>query len=144
MMTPDPELMACIECLCLASRRAARAVTAAYDKRLRPHGLRITQFSILVVLMLMGPTPMGEVAKFLGLERTTLTRNLDLLESKGWIESRPGETDARARVVSTTAKGAEIVKAAFPQWRQAQDDVAAAFGPVGVEALKSLARTAIQ
>jgi DNA-binding MarR family transcriptional regulator len=135
--------MECRECLCLASRRAARAVTAAYDRRLRPHGLRITQFSILVTLMLMGPTPMGEVARFLGLERTTLTRNLDLLESKGWIESRPGESDARARVISTTAKGAEIVRSAYPEWRKAQDDVGAAFGPVGVDALKSLAKTVV-
>jgi DNA-binding MarR family transcriptional regulator len=142
-MTTDKELMACADCLCLASRQAARAVTAAYDRRLRPHGLRITQFSILVALMLMGPTPMGELARFLGLERTTLTRNLALLEARKWVLSRPGESDARSRVVSTTAAGAEMVRAAFPDWRKAQDAVAGAFGPVGVEALRSLARTTV-
>ena len=140
----DSDLMACRDCLCLASRQAARAVTAAYDRRLRPHGLRITQFSIMVALMLKGPTPMGELAKFLGLERTTLTRNLALLESRQWVESRPGETDARSRIVNTTAKGAQMVRAAFPEWRKAQDSVASAFGPVGVEALRSLARTTVR
>jgi len=49
-MTPKPELYETTQCLCLASRRAARAITRAFDKELRPHGLRATQFSLLAVL----------------------------------------------------------------------------------------------
>jgi DNA-binding MarR family transcriptional regulator len=55
------------------------------DAKLRPHGLRATQFSILTALALRGPMPMGELAERLGLERTTLTRSAALLETRGWI-----------------------------------------------------------
>jgi DNA-binding MarR family transcriptional regulator len=77
------------------------------------------------------------------MDRTTLTRNVALLEAKGWAQTRAGEEDGRATIVSVTARGRGIVRAAFPAWRKAQDSVAAAFGPTGVAALRRLAGTAI-
>src|ERR1700676_3519395 len=118
-MTTDRELFECGDCLCLASRRAARALTRAFDRELRPHRIRITQFSILTNLTLRGPLPIGELAEFLGVERTTLTRNLALIERAGWVEIRAGE-DARSRVVAVTKKGRNAIAAALPAWRKAQ------------------------
>ncbi len=143
-MDVDGDLMACAGCLCLASRRAARSITAAFERSLRPHGIRATQFTTLVMLMLRGPTPIGELAESLGMERTTLSRNLDLLEAKGWAESRPGADDSRARVARVTAEGQVVVRAALPQWRQAQDAVAQAVGDPGVDALRRLAQATIR
>jgi DNA-binding MarR family transcriptional regulator len=134
----------CANCLCLASRRAARAITSAYDRRLRPHGIRITQFSILAMLMLRGPTALGELAKGLGLERTTLTRNLALLDSKGWIAIRPGDADSRARIITVTKTGRLLVHKAYPDWRKVQEQFSGAFGEAGVDALRKLARTTIR
>src|SRR5687767_11742713 len=79
------DLTPCKECYCLAARRAARAITRVYEERLRPYGLRATQFSILAALALKGSSPVGELADLLGLERTTLTRSARLLERNGWI-----------------------------------------------------------
>ncbi len=139
----DHDLQACAGCLCLASRRAARAITRAFDKSLRPLGIRATQFSLLAVLAGTGKLTIGELAEALGLERTTLTRNLALMEARHWVDARPGE-DARARIVSITAQGRSAFKRAFPAWKQAQGAVTAMLGPAGATALRGLSTRTIR
>ena len=136
------ELAECANCLCLASRRAARTITRTFDRKLRPFGIRATQFSALVMLELRGPLAIGELAHSLGVERTTLTRNLALIEDKGWIRVREGE-DARSRMASLTPKGRAALTAAVSAWREAQSATLAAIGPSGASAIRSLARTNI-
>lgn len=135
------DLSECSACLCLASRRGARAITRAFDRRLRPHGIRATQFSVLVLLIGHREMSISELAEALGAERTTLTRNLAPLESKGWIAIRVDERDSRARLVTVTAKGRKAVAAALPAWRQAQKAVTAAIGAPGADALRALSGT---
>jgi DNA-binding MarR family transcriptional regulator len=129
------DLSECAECLCLASRRAARALTRAYDRRLRSEGIRATQLSVLVVLALRGPTRIGVLADSLGLERTTLTRNLALLEKRKWVKVRMGE-DARARIAELTAVGRRKAEAVVPAWREAQAAATGALGEEGAAALR--------
>jgi DNA-binding MarR family transcriptional regulator len=129
----------CRNCLCQASRSAARGVTSVFDRHLRPHGLRVTQFTILANLILRGATPVTALAEALGMDRTTLTRNLALLEHKGWIETRNDENDARTHLVSATAKGRAAANDALPAWREAQNTVAAMLGGADVAALRRLA-----
>jgi DNA-binding MarR family transcriptional regulator len=114
------DLAACRNCHCLAARRYARAITRLYERRLRPHGLRATQFSVLARLALKGPTPIRELAEVLGLERTTLTRVAAVLGRNGWIAGAPSP-DARAHPLRLTGAGRRKVEAAFPAWKQAQD-----------------------
>ena len=137
------ELADCRNCLCLASRKAARKITAFYDRRLRSHGVRVTQFTILAMLMLRGATPLTVLAKSLGMDRTTLTRNVALLEARGWARIDADDADARSHVISVTGAGEKVVQAALPAWREAQAKVAEAFGPTGMDALHRLARTEI-
>ena len=138
-MLDDRELSECSDCLCLASRRAARSITRAFDRKLRANGLRATQFTILVMLTRAGPLSIGHLADALGAERTTLTRNLALIEANGWVRIRVGD-DARLRVVGITPKGRAAVAAALPAWRAAQAAAAGAIGPSGVSALHALSR----
>src|ERR1700730_4447826 len=88
------DLSICATCHCLAARRRARAITRLFAENLRPHGLRPTQFSVLVGLALGGPRPIGALAEALGLEHTTLTRGAALLERNGWIPT-DRSTDGR-------------------------------------------------
>jgi DNA-binding MarR family transcriptional regulator len=113
------ELSATQECRCLAARRKARSITRLFETRLRPHGLRATQFSVLAALALKGPTPISELAEFLALERTTLTRGATLLARNGWVASTPSE-DARRRPLRLTRAGRRKLGQALPAWRQAQ------------------------
>jgi DNA-binding MarR family transcriptional regulator len=140
-MASDRSLAECADCLCLASRRAARIVTRGYDRALRPFGLRATQFSVLVVVSMRGPITIGALAEALGSERTTLTRNLALLEREGWVQSRAGE-DARERQLTVTRKGAAIAAEALPAWRQAQRKAQALLGAAAANSLKEFSHTA--
>jgi DNA-binding MarR family transcriptional regulator len=132
------DLSACGSCLCLASRQAARAITRIFDREMRRHGLKTTQFSVLVMLALRGSLPLGKLAAFLGLERTTLTRSLDILEKKGLIASEAAE-DARRRQVRITPAGRRRVDGALPAWRTAQEGVRRRLGPAGSAALQGFA-----
>jgi DNA-binding MarR family transcriptional regulator len=108
-------------CYCLKARREARELTRLYEKKLRPHGLRATQFSVLAALSQKGPTPVGELADLLGLERTTLSRGAALLTRNGWIASDASSLDAREHVLRLTPAGRDTLEAAFPAWKMAQE-----------------------
>ena len=142
-MTEKLDLSECRDCLCLASRQAARSITRSFDRSLLPHGLRITQFTILVMLILRGPSTIGELAEKLRIERTTLSRNLARIEALSWVKIRPGD-DARSRTVSVTAKGRAVVAASVDAWRKAQKSVSAPNGPAGFDALRVLSRSNIR
>ena len=116
-------LSECAGCACFAVRRAARAITQHYDRLLKPAGLRATQFTLLTMLRLGGPLPLSQVADRLGMERTTLTRNLRPLIAKGLVAVESGG-DRRVRTISITAQGERAAVAAVPQWRVAQRAVA--------------------
>jgi DNA-binding MarR family transcriptional regulator len=135
----EADITACRACLCLASRRASRAITRAFDRRLRPQGIRATQFSILVALIERGPSTIGELAEELGIERTTLSRNLDLILNQDWVKIEIGSEDARSRNVAITRAGRRAVVAALPAWREAQTAAIAALGSAGSDAVRSLA-----
>jgi DNA-binding MarR family transcriptional regulator len=106
-------------CACRNLRRTARAVTQLYDETLRPSGLRVTQFTLLVAVAISEPVPIGRLADALDLDRTTLARDLKLLTERGLAEITPGE-DRRTRLVRLTGQGREAVTRAHPLWRRAQ------------------------
>jgi DNA-binding MarR family transcriptional regulator len=110
---------AAVSCACQQVRMAARAVTRAYDRALRPSGLRSTQFTILIAASVAGGIPLHRLAKILGLERTTLTRNLAAIERKGLI--KVAEIDGRTRNVIVLPAGEELLTQALLLWDQAQE-----------------------
>lgn len=112
------EQEAAISCVCQNVRMAARAVTRAYDRTLRPSGLRSTQFTILVAASVAGGVPLHRLANILGLERTTLTRNLAAIEREGLIEVT--SVDGRTRNVLISPAGTARLKQALLLWDQAQ------------------------
>jgi DNA-binding MarR family transcriptional regulator len=106
-------------CACLNLRQAARAVTQHYDQILGPSGLRITQFSLLSVIRLLGMASISQLAEVAVMDRTTLARNLDLLARQKLVRVRPGP-DGRVREVSLTPTAESRLEAAFPLWEKAQ------------------------
>lgn len=109
-------------CACYNLRRAARATTRLYDDFLRPSGLRSTQYSVLVAATLQGPVTVSKLADLTVTERTTLTRNLTVLEKKGLILIESGR-DRRERQVAITEKGRQALAAATPLWEAAQAQI---------------------
>jgi DNA-binding MarR family transcriptional regulator len=99
-------------------------LTRLYDERLRPHELSISQFIMLATLIAGGPTTIGVLADRLGIDRTTLSRNVALGLEHQLVATGPGD-DARERVVSVTEQGRGRADAALPAWRLAQKEALA-------------------
>jgi DNA-binding MarR family transcriptional regulator len=106
-------------CACKNLRRSARAVTRLYDETLRPSGLRITQFTLLIAVAIGEPVPITRLADALSLDRTTLGRDLKPLTDRGLVAIRAGD-DRRTRVVRLTGQGRDALGRAYPLWQSAQ------------------------
>ena len=133
------DLEKCTECACFNLRMAARAMTQVYDRAIQPTGLRATQFPILAVLAIGGPSTITNLSSFLVMDRTTLARNLKPLEKRGLISIARGE-DRRTKTVTLTDAGADMLGAALPRWEKAQAEVVEAMGESWQPTLESLRR----
>ena len=107
-------------CACATARRAARMLTQLYDGHLRASEIEVTQFSLLALLSSLGPCSQAVIGERFALDKTTLSRNLKLLKTKGWIESTEPE-DRRQRCYVLTPAGEKRLTAARPAWRWAQE-----------------------
>jgi DNA-binding MarR family transcriptional regulator len=114
-------------CACFNVRKAARSVTQIFEKSLKDSGLLATQFTLMAATSLLQPVPLTRLADAVGMDRTTLTRNLRPLVKKGYIRIESGD-DERVRKVSVTDSGSEALANAIPSWEKAQAQVVANLG----------------
>lgn len=138
-MAERPELLETTRCLCLAARRASRAITRRFDRALREHGLRAPQFTLLSALQLAGPQSINALADLLGAERSTVSRNLAVVAQNGLVRLDVDPRDARARIASITASGMQALETVLPVWREVQT---ALLRDIGAETAASLRRLA--
>jgi DNA-binding MarR family transcriptional regulator len=124
-------------CMGMHIRRASRIVTQVYDTSLRPVGLVLNQFTLLVSIHLFESIPITRLASELFTDQTTTTRNLKLLEKRGLVAIAPGE-DRRVKFVSLTTEGQAVLAQAIPLWEQAQAEVMQHFGQQKWQTLLSL------
>lgn len=122
-------------CHCQALRQAARRASAFYDAALAPHGLRVSQFGILVRLRRDGPRGIQALAAELAMDRTTLGRNIRPLQRDGLLRAAADPADGRSRLLSVTPRGAALVEAAWPAWDAAQAGFEARYGSAPVAEL---------
>jgi DNA-binding MarR family transcriptional regulator len=106
-------------CLCTGLRQAALAATQIYDEALGPSGLKITMFRLLRRISEAGQPTISELAHIVDLDRSTLGRNLKVLERLGHVQLAGGQ-DERSKIVSLTAKGKAKLEKALPLWARAQ------------------------
>lgn len=100
-------------------RQLLRAVGRHYDAELAQAGLKGTQYSLLSCVVAMAPVQPAELARHMGMDASTLTRNLRVLMDEGWIVQGPGK-DARSRLVDMTPAGRAKHKEAQRHWKRAQ------------------------
>ena len=114
--------MSASTCTCGELRKAARAITLLYDNAFKSSGLLSTQFNVLQAIYNIHSMRISDLANKLGMDRTTLTRNLSVLERQGFIEIIQGK-DHRTRIVTATQKGRSAVSKAILLWNEVQDKV---------------------
>lgn len=121
------DMSAMENCVCFNLRMVTRIVTKFFDAEMRRHGIRPTQGTILLALNGKSAWSMAELSDFLGMDRTTLVRNLQPLQRDGFAKSTGGGRGSRVEV-SITAKGRKKVEEGMASWRAAQSAVVHTLG----------------
>jgi DNA-binding MarR family transcriptional regulator len=127
------------ECIIARLRILTRVITKMYDDALRPLGIKISQLNILVVAGTAESIVPAEVCRRLQLDLSTLSRNVDRMRARGWIELIADEADGRAHLLKLTRKGRQLLENAKPAWEKTQKEVHKLLGGSCVEALHAAA-----
>lgn len=118
-------------------RQLTRRVSQHYDLEMAKVGLKTTQYSLLSQVLHRGPIRPGDLAQAMGLDASTLTRNLKPLVVAGWITVGAG-ADSRSHLVAITQAGREKRAEAQRRWKAAQDSFNELLGVERVLALHEL------
>ena len=115
-------------CLCFRTQRAARALARRFDTVFRRFDLTNGQFSLLMSLNRAESPTIGDTARFLAMDRTTLTAALKPLSRRGLLVAVADDADGRTRRLVLTEKGRGLLALALPVWRDEHDRVDALWG----------------
>lgn len=126
-----------LPCVCSQLRRTARLVSVFYDKALANTGLTVTQYALLARIGRSDGLSRTMLAAQLGMDRTTLTRNLLPLERQGLVANKAGE-DRREKTLHLSAAGKKKAAAARPHWLAAQRDMLEHMGEGKLQSLRRL------
>ncbi len=134
MPTERERLLNIQKCAGMRMRRASRIINEFYNRIMQSSGLHANQYAILVPPYLKPGMTLGELAKTVALDRTTLARDLKVLEDRGLIKLKKGN-DQRTREIHITGLGHQTMLKALPLWEKAQHQVTAQLGKAQVEQL---------
>ena len=122
------------ECVAVRLRMLNRVITNIYDDALRSLDLKVSQMNILVAAAKMGTARPIEVCEHLHLDVSTLSRNVERMKARGWLEVIPDE-DGRSQPFRLTSPGRKLLEKAVPSWSEAQKQVKKVLGDGIVEQL---------
>ena len=123
----NQELFECTKCVGFNLRLALRAVSQHFDNTIKPSGILGTQFTLLVMIKLLGPITITKLAERGLMDRTTLSRNIKPLQKMGLIEIKTGN-DKRLKEIAVTDTGIEKLKESLPLWKKAQEQALSNIG----------------
>ena len=112
-----------MKCLCASARRASRLLTRHYENALRPANVTSPQFELLSTLSARGSLSQTDLTAALGVDQTTLSRNLGILLARRWIEHRASASDRRRSTYVLTRAGGAAWRTAVPLWQRAQSEM---------------------
>lgn len=127
-------------CLAMRVRIVARSVSAVYEQALASHDVTIAQVILMAALGEIGPCAPRDIGEALQLERSTVSRNLDLLIQKGLVEAVSSDAKGIREVALTTA-GNKKIEVVLPDWRIAQKQAGHLLGHDGVKAVHDASAT---
>ncbi|PYK08119.1 MAG: hypothetical protein DME65_14715, partial [Verrucomicrobia bacterium] len=123
------------ECVAVRLRMLNRVITKIYDDALRSLGLKVSQMNILITAAKLGTARPIEVCEHLHLDVSTLSRNVERMKARGWLEVVPDEDDGRSQPFRMTPQGRKLLEKTIPAWSDAQQRVKKLLGTGFVEQL---------
>ncbi len=125
-------------CYSARLRAAARRIGSIYDEALEPFAINVAQYSLMSLVQRRQPISLTELARIAELERSTIGRNVRVLERGGLVELGRGDTDQRESVVMLTQRGIEVLDLARPRWSACQQVIETRLGPDRVSLFNDL------
>ncbi|AOH87179.1 MarR family transcriptional regulator (plasmid) [Sphingomonas panacis] len=125
-------------CYCARLRAAARRIGSVYDEALEPDGINVAQYSLMSVIQRRQPVSLTELGRAAELERSTIGRNVRVLERAELVEVGRGDGDHREAAVSLSRRGAEVLVSARSRWDACQQAIEARLGADKVSAFDDL------
>jgi DNA-binding MarR family transcriptional regulator len=127
------------DCIAVRVRLLNRVVTKVYDDALRPLGVKVSQLNVLVLAGKLGLARPAQVCDLLRLDTSTLSRSVERMRGKGWLEVVRGD-DAREQPFRLTARGTRLLERAVPAYEGAQKEASKLLGEEGLALLSKLAK----
>ncbi|MEW6121945.1 MAG: MarR family transcriptional regulator [Pseudomonadota bacterium] len=125
-------------CYCALLRKATRRVSATYDAALAPFGINIAQYALLRTVARKGPLSLTQLGRIADLDRSTIGRNVRVLERLELMRTGRGDDDQREAVITLTDKGRSVLDGARSAWEACQESIEAKLGPAKVDALREI------
>jgi DNA-binding MarR family transcriptional regulator len=125
------------ECLAQRVLLVNRTISGLYNDALRPLGMTVTQLTFLVIVARRGPVSPGEVAKRLNMDKSTLSRNVRLMEDHGWLSVSPDQ--GRSQSLTIESRGRKLIEKALPLWQGAQERARELLGERGARSIYATA-----
>jgi len=107
-------------CVCRNLRMTTRVTTQYYDQIFQSVELPATQFSLLVDISYRENATISELAEVLLMDQTTVTRNIEILRKKGYVNVNPDSNDSRRKCISLSEDGVKKLNEAIPLWNEVQ------------------------
>ena len=125
------------ECLAVRIRFMGRVITSLYDQAQKNLDITINQANILVFLILHPGASPGAIGRALQMEKSTVSRSLDRMKKKEWIEVAPG--NARGALgVRATAGGNQLLASLWHEWQKTQEEMQELMGNEGNMAVHTI------
>lgn len=126
-------------CHCARLRHVTRKVSAIYDAALAELGINTAQFSLLRTVSMRGPVSLTELGALTGLDRSTMGRNIAVLERQGLVATAKGK-DKRESVARLSEQGEQTLEKAEPLWAQCQAEMESRLGPERLQTIVEINR----
>jgi DNA-binding MarR family transcriptional regulator len=123
-------------CIAVRLRILDRAVTSIFNQALHPHGLKVTQMNIIVVISAFGPMEIQPLCRVLNMDSSTVSRSLTRIEKKGWLKSE-SSGQGKNLIISSTDEGLDLLRRVYPDWKNAEEAAENLLGEETVRILRS-------
>ena len=122
------------ECIGNRLRRLSRIVDKQFRSSLKDFDITENQMTLLFVLKNSGKVDQGFLGKILLLERSSISRNINVLYRKGYV----GKSNEYRPQVYLTRIGKKLVMKLIPLWEKVMDKIISEIGEDSLEMISKL------